>query len=140
EAFAVFDLEIEPLLHARRARVAEDRAVAERARPELHAALHPADCLAVRQRTRGGLDQIAVTEPRELCARRAQPALDVVLRESGAEIGAVHAVARAPGVALTVLEDVVGGQCGSHRAAGIARRRLDPDAVEDAFLQQLAVG
>src|SRR5262245_30253251 len=49
ERLAVLDLEVERLLHARRARVAEDRARAERARAELHAALEPAERLALGQ-------------------------------------------------------------------------------------------
>ena len=35
---------------------------------------------------------------------------------------------------------VIGGERRADRAAGIARRRLHPDAVEDALAQQLAVG
>src|SRR5262245_290174 len=46
ETLAVFYPQIERLLHIRRARIAEHRAGSERARPELHAALHPADGLA----------------------------------------------------------------------------------------------
>ncbi len=43
EALAVLDLEVHHRLHLRRARVAEDRARAERPRPELHAPLAEAD-------------------------------------------------------------------------------------------------
>ena len=38
------------------------------------------------------------------------------------------------------LEQVVGGERGAERAAGVARRRLDPDALERAVAQDLAVG
>ena len=58
EALAVLDLEIEPLLHLGIARIAEDRAGAERARPELHAALEPADGMARFQRVAGALDRV----------------------------------------------------------------------------------
>ena len=47
ERFAILDLEIERRLHRGRARIAEDRAGAERARSEFHAPLEPADRLAV---------------------------------------------------------------------------------------------
>ena len=45
--FAPFDLGIENGLHVGAARIAHDRAVAERARPPFHAPLEPADDLAV---------------------------------------------------------------------------------------------
>ena len=53
ERFAPLDLGVEDLLHVGAARIADDRAVAERARPPFHAALKPADDLAVGDR-RGG--------------------------------------------------------------------------------------
>ena len=46
ERLAVLDAGVEDVLHVRTARVDEDRAVAERTRPELHPALEPADHVA----------------------------------------------------------------------------------------------
>ncbi len=71
KALAILDLEIEVLLHRRRARIAEDRAGAERARAEFHAALKPADRLAVGERLRRRLDHVVVAEHGRSCARRA---------------------------------------------------------------------
>ena len=49
EALAVLHLQVERLLHGRRAGVAEDRAAAERARAELHAAREPRRRLPARE-------------------------------------------------------------------------------------------
>ena len=49
KALAILDPEIELALQPGRSGVAEDRAVAERPRPELHAALEPADDLLLDQ-------------------------------------------------------------------------------------------
>ena len=57
-----------------------------------------------------------------------------------AEIGAVHAVARAVQLPRLVLEQVIGGERRPERAAGVAGRRLDPDPLEGAVAQDLAVG
>src|ERR1043166_5005333 len=55
ETFAELDLEIHLRLHAGRARVAENGARAESARPELHAPLKPADHLLLGQQPRDSL-------------------------------------------------------------------------------------
>ena len=47
---------------------------------------------------------------------------------------------RAVGLARLAHEDVIGRQRRAHRAAGIAGRRLDPDVLEMAVAQNLAVG
>src|SRR6476646_45730 len=52
------DLEVEDLLHVRAARVAQNRAVAERPRAPLHASLEPPDYLPVRDRRRGAAAQL----------------------------------------------------------------------------------
>ena len=127
-------------LHGRRAGVAQDRARAERARPELHASLEPADRLLLDQRVHGEIDHVIVGDDVEHRAGAAEPALDLALREGRAEIRAVHAVARAVRLARLVLEQVVGGERRADRPAGIARRRLDPDPLEPAIAQDPAVG
>ena len=57
EAFAIFDLKIEVLLHAGVRGSARIERLPERARPEFHAALKPADRLAVGKRLRRRLHQ-----------------------------------------------------------------------------------
>src|SRR4029078_12285006 len=71
EALAKLDLEVHGRLHLRRARVADDAAPAERARPELHAALVESDHAAVGDERR---DRIRKLFPRALPVRQA-PAL-----------------------------------------------------------------
>ena len=46
----------------------------------------------------------------------------------------------AVGLARLAHKAVIGGKRRAHRAAGIARRRLDPDVVEVAVAQNLAIG
>jgi len=75
-------------------------------------------------------------EPR---ARDPQPTLDVVLRIDGPEKRASHAVAACDWRARLALVHVRGDERGADRASGVARRRLQPHAVENATLQQLAV-
>ena len=83
EGLAPLDLAVEDVLHVGAARVAEDRAVAERARPPLHAALEPADDLAVarcaaavrRQSSASSVDALhRAAGGRELAARCARAA------------------------------------------------------------------
>src|SRR5262249_59889978 len=62
KALAIFDPQIELALQARRAGVAEDGAVAERARTELHPALKPPDDLLLRQRGRDLVEQRLVVD------------------------------------------------------------------------------
>ena len=52
---AELDPPVERVLHARIARIGQDRSMAERARPELRAALEPADHLPGRDVRRDGL-------------------------------------------------------------------------------------
>ncbi len=76
----------------------------------------------------------------EARARRRQSLLDVGLRIIRAEKGAGHAVIGGHRLRGCPLNMVVGRQRGTDRAAGIARRRLNPDIVELAVAQHLAVG
>ncbi len=86
------------LLHRRRARIAEDRTRAERARAEFHAPLKPANRLAVGQGRRAVRRSASSSSRRRsgrpLSVRRL---LDLVLRERGPEIGASHASSVAGG-------------------------------------------
>src|SRR5205823_2866745 len=84
----------ERLLHARRARVAEDRARAEGARAELHAALEPAERLAFGEGAGALADDLLVGEDIEHRAGGAQAPLDLGGGEFRPEIAAAHAVER----------------------------------------------
>jgi hypothetical protein len=53
ERLAPLDLEVQDVLHVWPARVADDRAVAERARPPFHPSLEPADDQPIGHRRRG---------------------------------------------------------------------------------------
>ncbi len=95
EALAVLDLEVQRLLHRRRARIAEDRARPERARAELHAALHPADRL---RRAASAAAVCSITSASSTPSRNARPHRSSrrsmsLCAEVGPEIGARHPVA-----------------------------------------------
>ena len=88
EPLAELDLQVEPLLHLGIARVAEDAAVAERPRPELHAPLEPAAHLAGRQprvRRRPPARRDRPRAPRRAVERANRP-LGVEIRELRAEV------------------------------------------------------
>ena len=139
ERLAVFHLEVELLLHARRARIAEDRARPQRTRAKLHAALEPAERLALSHCFRTGADELTIVQCFEHGARGVQPALDLVVRELRPEVAAAHAVHGAIDVAAFFVEQVVSHERGTQRAAGIARRGLQPQPLEAAVAQELAV-
>src|SRR6185503_20699164 len=92
ERLAVLHLQVEGLLHRRRARVAEDRARAERARAELHPPLEPAERRAFGERSGAGADQRRVVERLEHRAGAAQPALDLLGAELRSEVAAAHGI------------------------------------------------
>ena len=79
ETFAVFDLEVELLLHGRGARIAEDRTRAERARAELHAALEPSDRLLRGEGIGCFLDHLRLGHRGEARAGRREPLLGLGL-------------------------------------------------------------
>src|SRR5579862_6382106 len=62
ESLAMLDPRVEHVLHACRTRVGDDRAVTERARPELHAALEPADDLARSDVSRDRAEELRIVE------------------------------------------------------------------------------
>ncbi len=63
ERLAELDLQVHHRLHLGRPRVAKNRAAAERARSELHAALHQADDLFARQARRHLVGQLRAIDP-----------------------------------------------------------------------------
>ena len=115
----------------RRARIAEDRARAERARPELHAALEPADRLARRPApaTVASISSSSL-EHDEARAGARQTAARSRLAKRRPEIGARMRVAAPLVRARRAVELVIGGKRRAERAAGIAGGGLDPDVLE----------
>jgi len=81
----------------------------------------------------------AVADPREARAGGPQPRGAVVVVECRTEIGSAHAVELVVDVAAPALVDVIGSERGAKRPAGVARGRLDPDALELPVAQDLAV-
>ena len=141
ERLAVLDLEVHDRLHRGRARVADDRAVAERARAELHAPLQESDDVAVGDRTGDALGARRAGEPlvRDSRARRATPRPRRSPKR-GPRYAPLHPVVDAVGVARVVEDLVPAVQRGAEGAAGVAGRGLDPDPLERSLAQQHAVG
>ena len=110
----------------------------ERARTELHAALEPADRLLVRKGARGLLNQLLVAQDLEARPHGLEPSGDIVGGEGRPEIRTTHGVLAAIRTRRTCCE-VIGRERCPDRAARVARRRLDPDVVELAVAQHLAV-
>ena len=144
ERFAPLDLGVEDGLHVGAARIADDRAVAERARAPLHAALKPADDLAVgdrrarcagRARPRPRSSRPCSPAPAISRAARCEQRGDVAVRRTaGPNRRGPSRSERAPPSLCQTRE----GR--ADRAAGIARRRLHVDAPERRHPPDLAVG
>src|SRR5205085_3586056 len=102
ERLAPLDLRVEDLLHVPAARVADDRAVAERARPPLEPPLVPPDDLTAGDRIGDTAAQLALVAHGLVAAvGGVEQRADLVVPERRPEIGAV---ARAPVVAELVPE------------------------------------
>ena len=108
--------------------------------PELHAPLEPSERLAGCQIGGRARDQRAVVETFVPRADRVQSFRTVDVAEIGPEICSVHAIELVADLARLAPMNVIGGQRGPERAARVARRRLDPDALELGVAQHLAVG
>ena len=121
EGLAILDLQVQRLLHRRRARITQDRAVAERARAELHPPLEPSERLALRpglpRRSRSARRRRARRTSRPQLSRRASISS---CAELGPEVGAAHPVAidRVPLAAPAA--------CGSPPARRPTHRRRRP--------------
>ena len=139
EGLPELDADVHLLLHARRARVADDAAAAQRARTELHAALEPSDDLLVRHQARHPFQQsVLVGHVFVGGAHGVEEQADVVVRKRGTEQGATLSVGKLglPGVVQLAVPDQ---QRCAERAAGIAGGRLNPDVLERPFTQQAPV-
>ena len=82
---------------------------------------------------------LVVVEPLKAGARLLEPPAAFVVVVGRPEIGAVHAVELVLEPPWTGLVQVIGGERRAQRAAGVAGRRLDPDTLELAVAQHLAV-
>jgi hypothetical protein len=130
ELLAALDV-VEPLEVGRLARVGEQRAVPERPRPELRAALEPGDDLVAGQRLGDGVGHVG--GPLVGDGGGAQPALERRVVPAAAQRGGRHGrhLVAEPG------RDVHGRpQC----RAGIPRGRLHPDLVVRPLPPQPRVG
>ena len=139
ERLPELDLAVHHRLHVAAAGVAEDAARAEGARPELHAALEPADHLLARQQVRDRLAERRVV--RVLLVDRAGPvqeAPDTVVRRPRSEQRPALRVRR-PDLPRVVEELMPDEQRHAERAARVSRRRLDPHVVEGPLAQHPSV-
>src|SRR5262249_30544938 len=141
EALAILDPQVERLLHVGAARVGDDRAGAERARAELHAALEPADRVAGDETVDGTGNHRVVRAALERGTGGCEPLLDLALSKGRTEIAAGHGVGAVAAVHVARLAGVkmIGRERSADGSAGVACRRLNPDALEGAVAQQLAV-
>ena len=113
ELLAVLDVAIEPVAHLGRVRRGQNTAMAERARPELGGAVHPADDTAGDQLVRDPLDQRTLVELFDVLA---------ILARRPRQLTRVH---RRPPERMVghVPIGVARGKCGRHRAPHRARNR-----------------
>ena len=65
--------------------------------------------------------------------------LDVGLIEGGSQIGSAHGISRRR-YASFFSEEMESGKCSSDGSAGVARCRLNPQFLEGAIAQHLAIG
>ena len=145
EGFAALDLEVEDILHVGAARIAQDRTVAKRARPPLHAALEPADHLALGDRLRGvTAERRLVGDALDRAARRIEVGAargdrrgDLLRRGRRPPVGMIHHEMPAR---LAVVQCVPGREGRADRPARIAAGRLDVDLLERRAIEDLAVG
>ena len=136
ERLAVLDLEVHDRLHGGRARIADDRTVAERAGPELHPSLQEPHHVAVGDRTGDALGTRRAGEALVGVAALVEPRRHFVAAEPGTEVRALHPIVHAVGFARVVEDLVPAVQRGADGAAGVAGRGLDPEVLERPLAQQ----
>ena len=121
----MLDPRVEDVLHVVPPRIDDDRAVAERARAELHPALEPADDVAVGDPPGDVVEELRVVHPLGLEARGADRGLGLGVGELRAGVRVLHhEPAR---LAELLVPDVVRG---ADRDPGVAGRRLHVHALE----------
>ena len=146
ERFAELDLLVDRRLHRSQAGVAQDRAAAKRARPELHPPLKPAKHRAIGQQPGGALEHRCLVELLEHRAVRLERPPNFRLRELRAKQAAAHRVAARAwpiGLALPfrlgIFELVPRLEGSTESAAGVTGGRLDPNLVEHTCALKFAV-
>src|SRR5207245_2166614 len=86
------DLEVHLRLHAGAAGISQDAARAERAGPELHATVEPADHLLLGEQLRHALEHAVPLQPLERRTLQREIGRDLVRGEGGAEVRPAHRV------------------------------------------------
>src|SRR6266498_175812 len=87
---AVLDASIEDVLHVVAPRVGDDRAIAERARAELHPALEPADDVACGDALGNRAEECVVLEPLRGEPRSTQRLRALLVGVLGPRVGVIH--------------------------------------------------
>src|SRR5262245_10845388 len=140
ERLAKLDLEVEPLLHVRRPWIAQDGTAAECSRAEFHPSLKPADRLLVDECIDGRVEEAVIVHDLIPRTSSAQTAFDLRLAKFRTEKATGHAVETVVRTTWPIEIKMIGGKCRPHRPARVARRRLDPQAVDLARAQYLSIG
>ena len=92
------------------------------------------------ERGRGLLDHVLIGHDRETRAGLGQATFHILLCEGRSEKGSLHQIAAAIELALFAQELMPNRKSCADRAAGVTGGRLDPDVLEGAVAQNLAVG
>src|SRR5262249_20394931 len=99
----------------------------------------PADPRSGGQIGRGAIYELLVVESHKARTRLLEAQGTLVIVVAGSEIAPLHAIELVVEVARLRGVQVVRCECRSERAPGIAGRRLDPDPLNPAVPQHLAV-
>src|SRR5947207_12702253 len=166
ERLPELDLEVHDRLHRRRARITDNRAAAESPWAEFHPPEKKPDDFLCGDESRDLLSQRRTRDAARLVAFRVEEFRNLLFAEAGPEIRSVHPVRVFP--VGSALRRTNPAKAGSHRrsfpracpfrtqprllqmpvpqrqrhtkrAAGIARRRLDPDLIERTIAKDPAV-
>ena len=86
-----------------------------------------------------GLDEFIIGDGAEDRSHGGQFAFNGASPVLGSQVGTLYAVRAWQVGARGIVHEVVSGECGTQRAAGIACSRLYSDVVENAFPQEFAV-
>src|SRR6266540_4859861 len=138
KGFAELYLQVHQRLHLRRASIPDDRAGPERSRAELHAPAHKADHLFFCDQIGEYFQQfsfvVVIMVPG---ADSIKECLDLVIVELWTQKGGFLKVVDAVHLAGTVQELIPNEKRPPQSANRVARRRLDPEDLEDPLSQYL---
>ncbi len=136
EALAELHFEVQRLLHGFRARIAQDRPTAQRARAEFHATIEPTDSLAICEALCRGLDHFFLIKCGELCTHICQALFNIRCFVDWAKIAALHGIPRRRiNRALLTEFLVIGGVSSTKSTTRITSSRLNPQVLERAVAQ-----